>query len=97
MYIVTVEFIVKPESVQAFMPLMVDNARASRSQERGCRQFDVCVEPAAPNVVFLYEVYDDRGAFDAHLQTAHYKSFDAAVRDMVAAKVVRTYVRTDPK
>jgi autoinducer 2-degrading protein len=96
-YIVTVEFIIKPQSVQAFMPLMVDNARASRTQERGCRQFDICVEPAAPNVVFLYEVYDDRGAFDAHLATAHFKSFDAAVRDMVAAKVVRTYLRTEPK
>ena len=96
MYIVTVEFILKPESVQAFMPLMVDNARASR-KESGCRQFDVCVEPAASNVVFLYEAYDDRGAFNVHLETIHYKTFDAAVRDMIAAKVVRSYIRADPK
>jgi quinol monooxygenase YgiN len=42
--------------MQAFMPLMVDNARASREQEPGCRQFDVCLDPAAPNVAFPYEI-----------------------------------------
>jgi (4S)-4-hydroxy-5-phosphonooxypentane-2,3-dione isomerase len=97
MYVVTVEFVIKAEHLQSFMPLMVDNARASREREPGCRQFDVCVEPAAPNLVFLYEVYDDRGAFEAHTATTHFKTFDAAVRDMVAAKLVRTYVRTDPR
>lgn len=97
MYVVTVEFTIHPERMQAFMPLMVDNARASRSREPGCRQFDVCLDPAAPNIVFLYEAYDDRAAFEVHLATAHFKRFDAAVRDMVAAKVVRTYIRTEPK
>jgi len=97
MYIVTVEFTIHLERMSAFMPLIVDNARASREQEPGCRQFDVCLDPAAPNIVYLYEAYDDRAAFDAHLATAHFKSFDAAVRDMVAAKAVRTYIRTDPK
>ena len=96
MYVVTVEFTLKPDWVAAFMPLMVDNARASR-KEPGCRQFDVDVSPAAPNVVFLYELYDDRAAFDAHLATSHFRSFDAAVKDMLAGKVIRTYERTDPK
>jgi (4S)-4-hydroxy-5-phosphonooxypentane-2,3-dione isomerase len=96
MYIVTVEFTVKPEHVASFMLLIVDNARASREQEPGCRQFDVCVDPAAREAVFLYEAYDDRAAFDAHLASAHFKSFDAAVPDMVVSKAVRTYVRSDP-
>lgn len=96
MYIVTVEFTLEPDKVAAFMPLMVENARASRDREPGCRQFDVCVDPQAPHIVFLYEVYDDRAAFDAHIATAHFKSFDAAVRDMVADKKVRTYTRSDP-
>lgn len=89
MYIVTVEFTIHPERMPVFMPLMVDNARASRAQEPGCRQFDVCLDPAAPNIVFLYEVYDDRAAFDAHLATAHFKRFDAAVAPMLASKAVR--------
>lgn len=97
MYVITVEFTIHPGRMPVFMPLMVDNARASREQEPGCRQFDVCLDPAAPNIVYLYEVYDDRAAFDAHLATAHFRSFDAAVRDMVAAKAVRSYIRTAPK
>ena len=96
MYIVTVEFNVKPAQVAEFMPLMVENARASRDTEPGCRQFDVCADPQAPHLVFLYEVYDDRAAFDAHLATAHFKSFDQRVAAMLAGKVVRTYLRKDP-
>ena len=96
MYVVTVEFVIKPEQMPAFMPLMVGNARASLEQEPGCRQFDVCVDPAKRNTVFLYEVYDDRAAFDEHLATAHFRSFDAAVKDMVAEKRVRTYERKAP-
>lgn len=96
MYIVTVEFSVKPGQVAEFMPLMVENARASREAEPGCRQFDVCADPGAPHLVFLYEVYDDRAAFDAHLATEHFKSFDKRVGPMLAGKVVRTYLRKDP-
>jgi len=65
------------------------NARISRDTEPGCRQFDVCVDPADKASVFLYEIYDDRGAFDAHLAAAHFKRFDAAVGPMVASKAVR--------
>lgn len=97
MYIVTVEFKIKPGRLEAFMPLMVENARASRDKEPGCRQFDVCADPKAPHVVFLYEVYDDRAAFDAHLAMAHFKTFDAKVASMVAQKQVRIYTRADPR
>lgn len=93
MYVVIVDFKIKPDRVQQFMPLMIENARASRETEPGCRQFDVCVDPKDRGAVFLYELYDDRAAFDAHLATAHFKRFDAAVADMVAARTVRTLER----
>jgi autoinducer 2-degrading protein len=89
MYVVTVDFRIKPERLAEFLPLMLENARASRETEPGCRQFDVCVDPKDRISVFLYEIYDNRAAFDAHLATAHFKRFDAAVGDMVAAKAVR--------
>ena len=90
MYVVIVDFRIKPERVAEFMPLMLENARASRETEPGCRQFDVCVDPADGTAVFLYEVYDDRAAFDVHLASAHFKKFDPAVAPMVASKAVRT-------
>ncbi len=95
-FVVTVEFEVDPRYLATFLPLMCENARVSRESEPGCRQFDVCTDPARPNAVFLYERYDDRAAFDEHLASAHFRTFDAAVRGMVTAKSVRTLQRVDP-
>lgn len=91
MYVVTVDFTIPEEHLAAFMPLMLENARVSRETEAGCRRFDVCSDPVQPERVFLYELYDDRAAFDAHLATAHFKDFDGAVKTMVAGKAVHAY------
>ena len=72
------------------------NACASREREPGCRQFDVAVDPAEPACFYLYELYDDRAAFDAHLASEHFRVFDAQVRGWVAHKVVRVFERIDP-
>lgn len=96
MYVVTVEFEAKPEQRDAFRKAMVVNARASREREPGCRQFDVTEDPGGSGLIFLYEVYDDRAAFDAHTASAHFLAFDALVGDWVARKVVRILQRIDP-
>lgn len=88
MFAVTVTLHIHPEQVDAFMPLMVQNARTSLSAEAGCGQFDICRDG---NVVFLYELYDDRAAFDAHLATAHFKAFDSATADMIATKDIKLF------
>jgi len=96
MYVVTVEFDIQPARLAEFLPLMHENARASVESEPGCQQFDVCIDPARPGSVFLYEVYDGRAAFEVHLASAHFSRFDVAVRDMVANKTVRTLQRLEP-
>jgi autoinducer 2-degrading protein len=89
MYVVTVEFEISETQLGAFMPLMRENALLSRTTEHGCRQFDVCTDPKRPSFVFLYELYDDRAAFKAHMATQHFKSFDAATTAMIISKQVR--------
>jgi quinol monooxygenase YgiN len=96
MYVVIVDFTVKPEHLAAFMPAMVANAHASRSREPGCRQFDVCVAPDDRSAIFLYEIYDDKAAFDAHLATAHFKEFNDKTAPWIAAKKVRILERVSP-
>ncbi len=93
MYVVTVVFRVKPEHLDAFLPMMNANAATSTASEPGCRQFDVCQHSDNPSEIFLYELYDDRAAFDAHLASAHFKDFDAASADIIAEKIVRVYER----
>jgi len=96
MHIVVVDFTILPAHVGAFRAAMVDNARASREREPGCRQFDVCADAAEPTHIFLYEAYDDRAAFDAHLASPHFRAFDATVAPWIGAKVVRAFERIDP-
>jgi (4S)-4-hydroxy-5-phosphonooxypentane-2,3-dione isomerase len=93
MYVVVVEFEIASGKLEAFMPLMLENARASVEHEPGCCQFDVCTEPERPNLVFLYEVYDSRAAFEEHCRTPHFLAFDGQIRPMVMAKRVRFLAR----
>lgn len=90
-YAVVVTFRIKPDRLEAFMPLMLKNARMSLDHEDGCHQFDVATDADRPNEVFLYEIYSDRAAFDAHLKADHFLAFDAATTGMIAAKDVRTF------
>lgn len=90
MFAVTVLFEIDAGQRDAFLAHMIENARTSRETEAGCQQFDVCQDS---DKVFLYEVYDDRAAFDAHLASEHFKDFNAAVATMVLSKDVQTYER----
>ena len=93
MFAVIVTFQINPSDWAAFLPAMRDNAATSLAQEAGCHRFDVCTDPARPHEVFLYELYTDAAAFDAHLSSDHFKAFDARVAQMVASKSVATYAQ----
>ncbi|MEM6974618.1 MAG: putative quinol monooxygenase [Pseudomonadota bacterium] len=95
-YCVTVFFRLQDDAADAFLPLMVAQAAASLT-EPGCRVFDIWRDPARTHEIWLYEVYDDRAAFEAHLATPHFRSFDRKTAEMVAAKRVVTFSeRIDP-
>lgn len=96
MFVVTVEFILKPSHREEFLEAMVVNALASREREPGCRQFDVTEDLADPSYVFLYELYDDRAAFDAHTASPHFKQFDMLVQPWIERKRARFLERLDP-
>ena len=93
MFAVVVEFTVKPEHADAFLQLILDNASASLQTEPGCKQFDVATDASRPGEVFLYELYTDAAAFEAHLKTSHFAGFDAESNHMIAEKVAKTYDR----
>jgi len=96
MQALVVEFRIKPEQVEAFALAIEENARVSRDTEPGCRQFDVCRDPADAQIFFLYELYDDEAAIQAHLQSAHFLRMNAASAGWAESKTVRRYERTAP-
>ncbi|CZF81543.1 Autoinducer 2-degrading protein LsrG [Grimontia celer] len=89
MYVVTVTFDVKGAFYDAFLRLVKKNASLSK-EETGCRQFDVCTDNAN-NQVFLYEKYDSRQAFEHHLVTAHFFSFEQACIGKLDNKKVQCF------
>ena len=57
-------------------------------KEPGCRQIDILVLASNPNHVFLYEVYDNEAALQAHRATDHFKKYAATTANMVAKREV---------
>ncbi len=96
MYVIVVKFEIHQENVDDFRPAMIENAETSLKSEKGCRQFDVCWDKEDDTKVFLYEIYDDKAAFDAHLQSDHFRSFDERVAPWVANKEVSAWERAYP-
>ena len=96
MQALVVRFRIKPGFVDAFAQAIIENARASRDTEPGCRQFDVCRDPQDPGLFFLYELYDDAAAIAAHLQSSHYLRMNDATAGWVDDKQVWRYDRVAP-
>ena len=84
MYVVCVDVFVKAGHEQDFIAATEQNHRGSL-QESGALRFDVLQGLEDPTRFFLYEVYRDAAALDAHKQTEHYQTW----RDTVAAWMAR--------
>lgn len=97
MYVVLAEFLVAPERAASFQEKVLENARASKEREPGCHVFDVAVAVAVadPTKILLYELYDDRAAFDVHLKSSRFLAFDGAVKTWILDKKVRTFQLLD--
>ena len=84
MYCLLLKTQLKPDSLDAFMDAMRINAAASVRDEPGCLVFDVLQDRSDPDLVWLYELYTDEAAFEAHMLTPHF----LASRPLVNALIV---------
>ena len=91
MYVVTVVFEVEPQFAAAFREAVLKQAANSMNLEPGCSRFDVCFDRARAERFFLYEIYDDRAAFDLHMASDHFADFDRRVAPWTVVKAVETW------
>ncbi len=82
-FVVLAQFRVKPGTRDQFVDIAKIDAQASVANEPGCHRFDVLVPHDAPDRVMLYEIYENKAAFDAHLETPHLKAFRDGIADLV--------------
>ncbi|MBU2879899.1 MULTISPECIES: putative quinol monooxygenase [Aliiglaciecola] len=91
MFVVTVKFIVKDTFQAQFMEAVNKQAKDSLDLESECHYFDVCTSKENNNEVFLYEIYESAKAFEQHLMTSHFKSFNQKTTDWIESKKVETF------
>jgi (4S)-4-hydroxy-5-phosphonooxypentane-2,3-dione isomerase len=88
LYVNAVDLDIQPGQIDQFLSLLKVNGAAA-VKEPGCREFNITVSQKDPNHVFIFEVYDNAAALDAHRATDHFKAYAAATKDMVAKRDVR--------
>jgi (4S)-4-hydroxy-5-phosphonooxypentane-2,3-dione isomerase len=97
MFVVVAAFEVNPADWERFLAVANEDAIMSVEREPGCRQFDVCVDPAREGSILFYEVYDDAAAFEEHKRTDHFKTFDEGSRPLIVRSDVRFLDRICPR
>ncbi len=81
-----VEFDLRPGMLPAFLDAARLDAEGSVRNEPGCYRFDILQDPALPNRVCFYEVYQDDAAFAVHREMPHFKTYLATTEPMIIAK-----------
>ncbi len=81
MKVLIVQIGIKPEYRERFIESMLDDARGSVGDEPGCLRFDVIQDEKDPNTIYLYEVYKDDDAFQAHTEAPHFIKWRDMVKD----------------
>ncbi|MFJ4454342.1 putative quinol monooxygenase [Pseudomonas sp. NPDC089392] len=83
MYSLFIKTRVKPGCTEAFLTAITVNASASVATEPGCLVFDVSQDRVDPEVIYLYEIYRDDAAYEAHTQTAHFRDSRPLVEPLI--------------
>ena len=89
-----VQFNIKPDFIERFASAIRHNAVTSVNEEQGCKFFDVCRDPEDPTVFFLYELYENQEAIQAHMRSGHFLEFSELTKDWVSHKTVRSMQRS---
>lgn len=87
MYVIVATIQIQPERREAFIVEMLADAQGSVENEPGCLRFDVIQDGEDANRIYLYEVYRDEAAFEAHGKAPHFIKWRDAVKDWYAAPI----------
>ena len=75
---------INPGNVDAFLARAREHRNNVLSNEPGCQRFDLLTPEESGPMVFLYEVYADKDALDAHFETPYMKAYLEDTGPMIA-------------
>ena len=80
MYVIVAPIQIKEGHKEEFIKAMLDDAQGSVRNEPGCLRFDVIQDGGDANRIWLYEVFTDEAAFQAHSKAPHVTKFLEAAK-----------------
>ncbi len=85
---------IKAESRDKFMKEMLADAIGSEKDEPGCLMFNIVSDAADPNILYLFEVYKDDDAIEAHKKMPHFVQWLETTGEWLAAPLEITLCNT---
>ena len=89
MFVVHIYVQVKPEYIEEFKKISIENARSS-VKEPAIARFDVIQQSDDPTRFILVEAYLDESGVANHKQTAHYNKWRETAEKMIVGERTRT-------
>lgn len=77
------EIDIVPEKLKAYMEFAAEVGRVSMASEPGVIALFSMQDKADPCKIYILEVYADRQAYEAHIQTSHFRKYKDGTADMV--------------
>ena len=90
-YVQLVDYEIGPTDLEKFIEALKENGAAT-SKEAGNLQFDFSQSASNPSQIFIYEVYENEAAVQAHRASDHFKKYVATIKDIPAKRQIRPMV-----
>ncbi len=88
---------IEPQDVQAYLAILKEESAVSVQLEPGVISIYPMYQKEAPTQVRILEIYSDRAAYEAHLQTPHFKKYKTSTLDMVKGLELVEMEAVDPE
>ena len=89
MLVLMVNIKVKPGLRDEFIAAIREDGEGTTTKEEGNLHFSAVQESDDPDRFFLFEVYRDEAALEAHRRTAHFLKYREATAGLLAEETVR--------
>ena len=79
------ELEIDPDTIETYRALLIEEIEASVALEDGVLSLNAVSIKDHPNIIRILEVYADRDAYEAHLQTPHFLKYKKETSGMVTS------------
>jgi len=85
-FVLMAELEIDPAQLENYKAAVKEIVETSVQTEPGCLAINATFEKDNPTHFRFFEIYADVNAFKAHLETAHFKKYAVATKDMVKSR-----------